>query len=126
MAKSEHPRASYIGGFGVGCGVPRVEVLERDNVALFQGSTKLFRCRVTSRKAYGYRYGEIMLVYGKDLFDKHWFVSGPKVVSRGKEWMEPFRAEIQAEKDAFSKELAELTNSGLRHASGFYLNEATE
>jgi hypothetical protein len=95
----QYPRAFYIGGFGVGCGVPRVKILEKtDKESPFiykkeNGETEkdyIYKCQVTSKNAYAYKFGEIMEVFGADLFDKKHTIQGPRLVSIGREWKRNF------------------------------------
>jgi hypothetical protein len=79
--------ASYTGGFSVGTGVPRVKIIAVRK-QLINGISHIsnYECRVTSRNAYGFRYGEIITCEDYYLYDKHHIIAGPKVVSIGKEW----------------------------------------
>ena len=84
MEKS--PRAYYVGGVGVGCGVPRVAVLEKIDA-------NTYRVKVTSRKAYAYKLGEIFTAKDYDLYDRMWVIPGPKCRSACKEWRKRFEGD---------------------------------
>ena len=75
----KYPRAYYVGGFGVGCGVPRVAIIGKP-------SSDQYRVRVTSRKARAFQHGETFTANYRDLYDKKHFIQGPYVVSQGKAW----------------------------------------
>jgi hypothetical protein len=91
---NRNPRASYIGGFSVGCGVPRVEVIERrthriDGVPYQEPH---YLCRITSRSVFPFTFGEPCICNGRDLYDRHHFIQGPKVVGIGKKWLKRFES----------------------------------
>lgn len=79
-------RAYDIGGFGVGCGVPRVRIIGRAIDYLDNPSSDYYIAQVTSRRVRSFTYGETIRVAGRDLFDTRRFVPGPRCVSQGKEW----------------------------------------
>jgi hypothetical protein len=75
------PRAYDVGGFGVGCGVPRIRLIGRQ-----WGSSEYFVGQITSRHCYGFGYGETIRATGRDLFDKARIISGPRCISQGRAW----------------------------------------
>ena len=88
-------RAYYIGGFGVGTGVPRVMVLERIPAGTYLSlmtsyRSDQYRVRVVSKHAYGYVKGEEFYCLPDYLYDSISFVQGPRLHSFGKTWLELF------------------------------------
>jgi hypothetical protein len=91
--KPRAPRAYYVGGFGVGCGVPRVEVLRRVPVGTDLGlmtdsRSDQFELRVVSKQAHGFTRGEIFYRGANELYDSISYRRGPRLVSFGKTWFE--------------------------------------
>ncbi len=113
MPKIKVPRAYYVGGFAVGCGVPRVEVLARigagtDCGVLTNCMEDVYRLRVVSTRAYGFARNDIIYKPGRLLFDSISYIQGPKLNSKGKAWEAAFLvyddARRQYESDARLKE----------------------
>ena len=91
--KPRAPRAYYVGGFGVGCGVPRVEVLRRvpagtDLGLMTSPWSDQLELRVVSKQAYGFTRGEIFYCKADELYDSISYRQGPNLVSFGKTWFE--------------------------------------
>jgi len=101
MHKPKAPRAYYVGGFGVGCGVPRVEILERIPAGTYlhlmtDERNDQYKLRVVSKKAYGFPFGDIFYRKADELYDHISFIQGPKVQHWGREWMEAFEVYAEA------------------------------
>ena len=88
-----YARAYYEGGFGVGCGVPRVKILEKLDkkspfVLIGQNGEKtqdyIYKVQVTSKKAYAFTFGEIFEAAGAELWDKKGLLQGRTLFQRAK------------------------------------------
>lgn len=79
----KNPRAYYVGGFSVGCGVPRVEILHKFPA---DSGPEKYQVRTVSRKCYAFPKGEVFTALAVNLFDTMRIISGPRCTYAGKTW----------------------------------------
>lgn len=113
-------RAWYIGGWPVGTGIPRVEILGK--VEKGSGEKPGYLVQVVSKKSYAFKQGEIFTVsFSCQLADKKRFIPGPKCEHWGDSWKAKFEAwqEFQTIQALGKDKQARIIRKAWEESAGF-------